>query len=43
MNKKNEIRNAKVNIGTDMYKRYIQGFNKGRKRSIFIYKYIYAM
>ena len=28
---KNEIRNAKVNIGTEMYKRFMQGFNKGNK------------
>ena len=28
---KNEVRNAKVNIGAEMYKRFMQGFNKGNK------------
>ena len=28
---KNEIRNAKAKIGTEMFKRFMQGFNKGKK------------
>ena len=28
---KNEVREFKVKIGTEMYKRYMQGFNKGKK------------
>ena len=28
---KNEVRNTKLNIGAEMYKRYMQGFNKGNK------------
>ena len=28
---KKEVRKAKVNIGAEMYKRYMQGFNKGNK------------
>ena len=28
---KNEVRNAKAKIGTEMYKRFMQGFNKGKK------------
>jgi large subunit ribosomal protein L27e len=28
---KNELREAKASIGTEMYKRYMQGFNKGNK------------
>ena len=27
---KNEVRNAKVNIGTEMYKRFMKGFNSGK-------------
>ena len=28
---RNEVRNAKTNIGAEMYKRFMQGFNKGNK------------
>ena len=28
---KNEVRNAKAKIGGEMYKRFMQGFNKGKK------------
>ena len=28
---KNEVRNVKTNIGAEMYKRFMQGFNKGNK------------
>ena len=28
---KNEVRNAKAKIGAEMYKRFMQGFNKGKK------------
>ena len=28
---RNEVRNAKTNIGAEMYKRFMQGFNKGKK------------
>ena len=28
---KNEVRNAKIKIGGEMYKRFMQGFNKGKK------------
>ena len=28
---KNEVRNAKDKIGGEMYKRFMQGFNKGKK------------
>ena len=28
---KNEVRNAKINIGAEIYKRFMQGFNKGNK------------
>ena len=27
---KNEVKNAKAKVGTEMYKRYMQGFNKGK-------------
>ena len=27
---KNEVRNAKINIGTDMYKRFMKGFVSGK-------------
>ena len=28
---KNEVRNAKISIGAEMYKRFMQGFTKGNK------------
>ena len=28
---KNEVKNAKIKIGGEMYKRFMQGFNKGKK------------
>ena len=28
---KNEVKNTKIKIGGEMYKRYMQGFNKGKK------------
>ena len=28
---KNEVKNVKTNIGAEMYKRFMQGFNKGNK------------
>ena len=28
---KNEVRNVKISVGTEMYKRFMQGFNKGNK------------
>ena len=29
---RNEVKNAKVKIGGEMYKRFMQGFNKFKKR-----------
>ena len=29
-NFKQEVRNAKINIGTEMYKRFMEGFNAGK-------------
>ena len=29
-NFKQEVRNAKINIGTEMYKRFMKGFNAGK-------------
>ena len=28
---KSELKNTKIKIGSEMYKRYMQGFNKGKK------------
>ena len=28
---KNELKNAKIKIGGEMYRRFMQGFNKGKK------------